>query len=91
MKRRLRMPLWDADSACSLCGETLDRWGEVSTESRALRGLAGDTPRNVSLRIAQRISCSLHRENARAILRRSPSSENCSISSTGDFVSGSGW
>ena len=28
MKRRLRMPSWDADSACSLCGETLDRWGD---------------------------------------------------------------
>ena len=33
----------------------------VSTESRALRGLDGDTPQDVSLRIAQRISCSLHR------------------------------
>ena len=27
MQRRLRMPIWDADSACGLCGETLDRWG----------------------------------------------------------------
>ena len=40
--------------------------GYLSTESRAMRGLAGDTPRDVSLRIAQRISCTLHRENARA-------------------------
>ena len=37
-----------------------------------MRGSAGDTPRDVSLRFAQRISCTLHGENARAILRRSP-------------------
>ena len=33
-----------------------------------------DLPRDASLRIAQRISCTLHRENARAILRHSPGS-----------------
>ena len=27
LQRRLRMPLWDHDSACSMCGEVLDRWG----------------------------------------------------------------
>ena len=26
LQRRLRMPLWDHDSACSMCGEVLDRW-----------------------------------------------------------------
>ena len=25
---RLRMPHWDHDSACSMCGEVLDRWGD---------------------------------------------------------------
>ena len=35
-----------------------------------MRGLAGDPARDVSLRIAQRISCTFHRENARAVLRR---------------------
>ena len=34
----------------------------VSTESRGLRGSDGDTTRDVSLRIAQRTSCSLQRE-----------------------------
>ena len=29
-----------------------------------------ESPAAVSLRVAQRISCTLHRENARAILRR---------------------
>ena len=28
LQRRLRMPLWDHDSACSMCGEVLDRWGD---------------------------------------------------------------
>ena len=27
LQRRLRMALWDHDSACSMCGEVLDRWG----------------------------------------------------------------
>ena len=44
----------------------------ISSESRASRGHASDAPRDISFRIAQRISCTLHRENARAILRRSP-------------------
>ena len=63
----------------------------VSTASRAKRGLAGDTPRDVSLRIAQRISCTLHRENARAVLRRAPETVNGSSGLTGDLVSGTGW
>ena len=42
--------------------------------SRTARGPSTDLPRDTSLRIAQRISCTLHRENARAILRRSPGS-----------------
>ena len=28
LQRRLRMPLWDRDTACSMCGEVLDRWGD---------------------------------------------------------------
>ena len=28
LQRRLRMPLWDRDPACSMCGEVLDRWGD---------------------------------------------------------------
>ena len=28
LQRRLRLPLWDQDSACSMCGEVLDRWGD---------------------------------------------------------------
>ena len=56
-----------------------------------MRGLAGDTPRDVSFRIAQRSSCTLHRENARAILRRSPAAVNGSSGLTGDQVSGTGW
>ena len=63
----------------------------VSTESRSLRGLAGSTPSDISLRIAQRISCTLHMENARAILRRSPGSSHDSFDMTGDLVSGSAW
>ena len=65
--------------------------GWVSTESRAMRGSAGDTPSDVSVRIAQHISCTLHRENARAILRRSPGPVNGSHDLTGDLVSGSAW
>ena len=63
----------------------------VSSESRALRGSAGDTPSDVSLRISQRISCTLHRENARAILRRSPGPVNVSYALTGNLVCGSAW
>ena len=46
----------------------------IASESRTARGLATDLPRDTSLWIAQRISCTLHWENARAILRRSPGS-----------------
>ena len=28
LQRRLRMPLWDRDTACNMCGEVLDRWGD---------------------------------------------------------------
>ena len=28
LQRRLRIPLWDRDTACSKCGEVLDRWGD---------------------------------------------------------------
>ena len=28
LRRRLRMPIWDGDTACGLCGEVLDRWGD---------------------------------------------------------------
>ena len=28
LQRRLRMALWDHDSAYSMCGEVLDRWGD---------------------------------------------------------------
>ena len=26
--RRLRMPLWDQDTNCSLCGQVMDKWGD---------------------------------------------------------------
>ena len=44
----------------------------TSSECRASRGVSVGTPRDTSLRTAQRISCTLQQENARAILRRSP-------------------
>ena len=28
LQRRLRVPLWDRDTACGMCGEVLDRWGD---------------------------------------------------------------
>ena len=28
LQRRLRIALWDHDSACGMCGEVLDRWGD---------------------------------------------------------------
>ena len=63
----------------------------VPSESRSQRGVAGNTPGDTSLRIAQRISCALHRENARAILRRSPLAVNGSSGLVGDEIDGSGW
>ena len=53
--------------------------------------LSGASPMDISLRIAQRISCTLHRENARAVLRRSPDSVNGSSGLAGDLVPSSGW
>ena len=63
----------------------------IASESRTARGLATASPMDTSLRIAQRISCTLHRENARAILRRSPGSVNGSSGLAGDQVPSSGW
>ena len=63
----------------------------VSTESRAMCGSASSNPSDISLKIAQRISCTLQRENARAVLRRSPGPVDGSFDSTGDMVSGSAW
>ena len=63
----------------------------VSTESRALRGSVGNTPRDVSLRIAQRISCTLQRENARAVIRRALEVVDGFSGLAGDQVSGTGW
>ena len=63
----------------------------ISSESRTARGHATDAPRDISLRIAQRISCTLHRENARAILRRSPGPVSGSSDLAGDQVPTSGW
>ena len=63
----------------------------IASESRTARGLSTDLPRDTSLRIAQRISCTLHRENARAILRRSPGSINGSTGLVDDQVPSSGW
>ena len=28
LRRRLRMPIWSQDTHCSLCGQTMDRWGD---------------------------------------------------------------
>ena len=63
----------------------------ISSESRSQRGVAGNTPRDTSLRIGQRVSRTLHRENARAILRRSPLAVNGSPGLVGDEIDGSGW
>ena len=30
LQRRLRIPLWDRDTACGMCGEVLDRWGDYA-------------------------------------------------------------
>ena len=62
----------------------------IASESRTKRGLATDLPNETSHRIAQRISCTLHRENARAILRRSLGSVNGSSGLPGDQVPASG-
>ena len=63
----------------------------IASESRMARGPVAGSPTDISLRIAQRISCTLHRENARAILRRSPGSVNGSSGLAGDLVPSSGW
>ena len=63
----------------------------IASESRMARGPTTGSPMDISLRIAQRISCTLHRENARAILRRSPGSVNGSSGLSGDQVPSSGW
>jgi hypothetical protein len=44
-----------------------------------------ECPSKVSLKIAQRISCVLHRENARAVLRRTP------VVVSNDMMPPSGW
>ena len=62
------------------CGKGGGSWSQalravvtwIASESRTVGGLSTNLPRDTSLQIAQRISCTLHRENARAILRRSP-------------------
>ena len=59
----------------------------IASESRMARGPVAGSPTDISLRIAQRISCTLHRENARAILRRSPDSVNGSSGLAGNLVS----
>ena len=92
-----RFPPWVPPSARSSWRLAAGGWshvlgeviGWVSSESRAMRGSTSDTPSDISLRIAQRISCTLHKENARAILRRSPGLVNGSYDLTGDLVSGS--
>ena len=63
----------------------------IASESRMARGPTAGSPTDISLRSAQRISCTLHRENARAVLRRSPFSVNGSSGLTGDLVPSSGW
>ena len=63
----------------------------IAPESRTALGLATGLPRDTCLRIAQRISCTLHRENARAILRRSPGSVHGSSGLVGDMVPSTGW
>ena len=63
----------------------------IASESRMARGPTTGSPMDISLRIAQRISCTLHKENPRAILRRSPGSFNGSSGVAGDQVPSSGW
>ena len=63
----------------------------IASESRMARGPTAGSPTDISLRIAQRIRCTLHRENARAVLRRSPLSVNGSSGLAGDLVPSSGW
>ena len=58
-----------AERGATLCPLVLEAcgggWSQalrgVASESRTARGLATDLPRDTSLRIAQRISCTLHR------------------------------
>ena len=59
----------------------------IASESRMARGPTAGSPTDISLRIAQRICCTLHRENARAVLRRSPGSVNGSSGLAGAQVS----
>ena len=63
----------------------------IASESRMARGPSTGSSKDTSLRIAQRISCTVHRENARAILRRSPGSVNGSSGLAGDQVPASDW
>ena len=50
-------------------------WGPAARRildavARTWSAMTADEPEQVSLNIAQRLSCSLHRESARAVLRR---------------------
>ena len=63
----------------------------IASESHMARGPTAGSSTDISLRIAQRISCTLHRENAHAILRRSPGSVNGSSGLAGNQVPSSGW
>ena len=60
----------------------------IASESRMARGPTAESLTDISLTIAQRISCTIHRENARAVLRRSPGSVNGSSGLAGDPSSG---
>ena len=67
------------------CGEEGERRGERGVgPTHCTRSFHRFASSHTSLRIAQGISCTLHRENARAILRR------CS-GLVGDQVPSSGW
>ena len=93
-------PISKSHTFCPLVLEACGRgWSQalrevvawIVSESRTARCLSTDLPRDTSLRIAQHISCTPNRENARAILRRSPRSVNLSSGLVGDQVSPSGW
>ena len=52
-RRHLRMPVWDHDSACSICGEVLDRW---SDHAGGATELSVTTPSVTSSALSPRLS-----------------------------------
>ena len=59
MQRRLRMPIWECGTACGLCGEVLDRWGDRALCcGRGDRVLRHNAVRNIVCSVAEFTSIS---------------------------------